>query len=489
MRFFKYLVFLLLSTISIATFAAYRATGYPTVVAQTHTQTCTLLASHFNDILSQNGQYTYTYVNSTSTSCQLRRSDGGNLYNNLEIIPNSCPSTDTWKVAWFDYGTPMPIEVCEQIAPNEYCVYENQTRRITNYPTRQMATVYSKSTQPVSTCQNKYDGVCDKNDPYGGCYTPPDDGCTRQSDGSIVCPEEATPPQPEPTCNGATYCNRPPEGCGEGYVSGSFNGQQLCVRSGPSNPPDPEEPEQPNQCTATYCLKPDDNSDCPSGYYQTTYQGQNICVKNNPTPNQPNPNDPNNNDQPPSSEPSTGDDGDSDGTGLDLKPVIDAIKALRDSLLAAIGGISTKLTTLIDGQKTSNEHLDNIEDATKAASEALGQTNEKLDKLKDSIDSQTKCLDQSTNKYRNCTESELDPSNQNNTNIPTSQMSEQSFSLDLFTVNAAYCPADKQLTLPSMFGTFSRSYSFQAMCEQTAFFGYFVLILAYSFAVSIVMRA
>ncbi|MBW3035061.1 hypothetical protein JGX50_20610, partial [Acinetobacter baumannii] len=64
-------------------------------------------------------------------------------------------------------------------------------------------------------------------------YQPPNDGCTRLADGSITCPDGAAPPSPTGTCGGATYCNRPPTGCGTGYVSGSFIGQASCVK--PSN--------------------------------------------------------------------------------------------------------------------------------------------------------------------------------------------------------------------------------------------------------------
>ena len=47
-------------------------------------------------------------------------------------------------------------------------------------------------------------------------------------------------PKVEKGCaNGATYCERPAQGCGNGYVSGSFNGKQICIKTSPStgNPP------------------------------------------------------------------------------------------------------------------------------------------------------------------------------------------------------------------------------------------------------------
>ncbi|WP_125318739.1 hypothetical protein [Acinetobacter junii] len=300
------------------------------------------------------------------------------------------------QVTYFDYGTPVPIRTCTELEPSKYCVFESKTADplITNGVQRQMVVLWSKSTTPSSSCTPAYKDVCDKTDPYGGCYTPPNDGCTRQIDGSIVCPPEAQPPTPEPTCGGATYCVRPPQGCGTGYVSGSFNGQLLCVKSGPSEPqpePEPEPEPEPNECTAQYCLKPEPEKDCPTGYYTSYHNGTPICVADNPNPNQPNQNDPNNNENA-SSEPVGGDD---PNTTFDVKGIIDAIKALRDSLLGSLEKVSKKLTTLIDGQKATNdhltklneksekanEHLQNIEGSTSATSEAVGETNKKLDQI------------------------------------------------------------------------------------------------------------
>ncbi|MBJ8484818.1 virulence factor TspB C-terminal domain-related protein, partial [Acinetobacter vivianii] len=360
---------------------------------------------------------------------------------------------------------------------------------------------------------------CDTKDPYGKCYIPPNDNCTRLSDGSITCPpDQPEPPKNNDTCNGATYCKRPPEGCGEGYVSGSFNGEALCVRSGPNTPKDPDkpdDPQDPKNCMngGTYCPQPPNNTNCPDGYYQTTYNGSKICVKNNPDPEKPNPNDPTGGKGPDGSGGPDGGDGGGDGStggSIDVKGIIDAINALKNSLLSAIAGISGKLDTIISGQKTGNEHLKNIKDesvktnekldksnghlekieeATKATSEAVGKTNEKLDSLKDSVDSQTKCRDDSTGKYRECTPEDLKKLGDSNATLPTSEIGQQSFALDLFKVNAGYCPADKHLELPTFAGTFSRTYSYQELCNETAWFGYIVLILAYSFAVAIVLRA
>ncbi|EYT12875.1 hypothetical protein J595_03997 [Acinetobacter sp. 1592897] len=61
------------------------------------------------------------------------------------------------------------------------------------------------------------------------------------SDGSIYCPPDQPPPPIKSGCqNNATYCDMPPTGCGSGYVSGSYNGKQICVKN--SNPP-PTDPK------------------------------------------------------------------------------------------------------------------------------------------------------------------------------------------------------------------------------------------------------
>lgn len=350
--------------------------------------------------------YTYTYKGDTKTYSY-------DVSFNSEPAACKCPAKDTVVPMFYGDSDPAPLVVCKPLG-ELFCSFSREENSviINSSEGRKMVSLRSDSEIPQSSCTEKFAGKCDKTDPYGGCYTPPNDGCTRQKDGSIVCPPEAQPPKPDDSCKGATYCKRPPTGCDPGYVPGSFNGEQLCVKSGPSipKPNDPNDPDNPNKCNLEYCPKPDDNQDCPTGYYPTTHNGQKICVKDNPNPNQPNPNDPNNSGGDGgggASEP-TGGDGGSSGS-INLKPVIDAINALKSALLSALDGISKKITSLVEGQKqtnkkldtsnehlknikdetvktnekldTSNQHLDKIEDATQAASEGIGETNKKLDKI------------------------------------------------------------------------------------------------------------
>lgn len=309
-------------------------------------------------------------------------------------VPANCPSANTMSIFWYPAGsTQIHTRRCYN-----GCTYTGNGQS-TSYPNYEMTTMFATGNDLDCTDQfnNKTDSECNKSDPYGGCYQPPNDDCVRLSDGSITCPT-STPPPVQPTCGGATYCERPPEGCGEGYVSGSFNGQQLCVKTSPSTPTEPTEPTEPNECTSAYCEKTDNNEDCPNGYYPSSLNGTAICVANNPTPNDPNPNDPNNSDGGSgSSEPQNGDD---PTTNFDVKGIIDAIKALRDSLLSALSNLSKKISDLVNGQKetneklektnekldTSNTHLKNIEDSTQATSEAIGDLNKTQSETKTLIE-------------------------------------------------------------------------------------------------------
>ncbi|MQZ29591.1 hypothetical protein F4U02_01040 [Acinetobacter haemolyticus] len=372
-----------------------------------------------------------------------------------------CPSPSVIIRVTFNDLEHVPLRVCSEIAPGQFCASVGNESTITGGGTylgqvhKPSILHQSISTTPQSSCTPLFsDSPCDSKDPWGGCYVPPDDGCTRQKDGSIYCPPDAPPPQPDDTCNGATYCKAPPEGCGEGYVRGSFNGQELCVKSGPSNPPKPDNPDDPDNCAngGSYCPAPPNDEDCPSGYYPTMHNGSKICVKDNPNPNEPNPNDPNNNGGDNGGGDNGGDnggDGDTGGSGVDLSEIINAIKALRDALLQALGSLSQKLSTLINGQKetnehledikeesvktnvkldkvnenitttnskldTANEHLNSISDHTAAASEAIGETNKKLDGVTEAIDSIGKCKNKdydprniNSEKYVDCTAQEL----------------------------------------------------------------------------------
>lgn len=410
-----------------------------------------------------------------------------------------CPKKDSLYVAWLPSGTKsIPIRMCI-----DNCTYEGSGLSI-DTPNHVQTSLFATGDQ--LNCKNINTDTpppkCDSTDPYGECYVPPDDDCVRSKDGSITCPPNK-PPIPNDTCNGATYCKKPATGCGTGYVSGSFNGQELCVKSGPSTPPvkpnDPNDPENPNKCATSYCPKPDDNKDCPTGYYQAVHNGEKVCVKNNPDPTQPNPHDPNNN-QPPSSEPS-------DGGNVDLKPVLDAIKALKSALLSAFETLSKKLTSLITGQEktneelknikeqstktnekldTSNGHLDKIEEATQATSSAVGETNKKLDSIKNSIDSQSKCKDESGN-LRECTQQDFKQETQDQTKVDVQEKTidlDNDLKTNLFGTNST-CPPPLTINV-TFIAPIHLEFPMTLLCDGAALVRPWVILLGFLVAFFII---
>lgn len=471
MRFFKYLLLIFLSIFSVSSFADWKTNPYQTsakrfeggrtfTVAQ---DVCDDFKSVFGSEASRCQIYDrFIYMDHLNTPVKI-----------ADFVAKKCPTAGTPLVAWLTKGTThIPVRLCK-----DGCTFTGtgSVVEMTNYDNTIL-----QATGDDKDCRNEYKDdpppKCDKTDPYGDCYVPPDDKCVRAKDGSIFCPDNSKPPENN-TCNGADYCKRPPEGCGPGYVPGSFNGQQLCVRSGPNvpkNPPDPDKPDDPNNCMngGTYCPQPPDNTQCPSGYSETTFNGSKICVKNNPDLEKPNPNDPNNPDYGGGGD-GGGDNGGGDGStggSINLKPVIDAINALKNALLNALSGISGKIDQLINGQKetnkkldTSNEHLDKIEDSSKAASEslgdikdatqatseAIGESNKKLDSMKEAIEGQYKCAnenydpnDKRSSKYRPCTEKDITGGSPEDTKVDVQEKSidlDKDLRRDLFGGNSS-CP-------------------------------------------------
>ncbi|MEG1502370.1 MAG: virulence factor TspB C-terminal domain-related protein [Synergistaceae bacterium] len=405
-----------------------------------------------------------------------------------------CPPKNSLYVAWLPKGTTsIPIRMCI-----DNCTYEG-SGRLTETPNYVNTTLFATGDQ--LNCKNVNSDTpppkCDTTDPYGECYVPPNDDCVRSQNGSITCPPNTPPIAPKDPCNGATYCKKPPTGCGSGYVSGFFNGQELCVKSGPSTPPvkpnDPNDPNDPNKCTTSYCPKPDDTKDCPLGYYQTTYNGEKVCVKNNPDPTQPNSHDPNNN-QPPSSEPTN-----NDSPNIDLKPIIDAIKSLKDALLSSLDTISKKVTDLVNGQQKTNEtleksdkHLENIEKSSQAASDAAGESNKKLDSINDSIQEQQKCRNEnydpkdSSSKYRECTEQDFNQNQEDNKlDIQEKTINlEQDLRTDLFNSSSS-CPPPISINI-TFIAPIHLEFPMTLLCDAAALVRPWVIFLGFLVAFLIV---
>ncbi|MCU4386538.1 hypothetical protein KTH40_02810 [Acinetobacter haemolyticus] len=426
MRFFKYLVFIFLSIISVKVFAAtyeFSGGGYRDKQFSTPEALCTYWGGEGATFVPNGGS-----VGSVG-SCQKTGANPVPVY----IYGDQCPSNVTTKPISVPGWTDWDIDQIE--------AYHNKIANTT-------------------VC---YDGCRFKNPSLSG------------SEGSDLM--------------SLTY--------------GNGTKDQSCPPSTdkpPTIPPDGYEPPQ-QECknetgSDSYCSKPPQG--CPPGYSEQSFNGEAICVKD--SPHNPNPNDPNNNDnQPPASEPNGGGDNNGGG-GVDLTPVLNAISDLKTSLLNAISTVNQSITngfksvtdtltktnekldiantkleksnqhldnihkesvktnskldavsqsvaTTNSKLDTTNEHLKNIGDYTKAASEAIGESNKKLDGIKDAVEGAYGCAnenynpnDKNSNKYRECTEEDLEDGNPQDGNVDVIQREiETNFDGNIISVNDQ-CP-------------------------------------------------
>ncbi len=260
MKFFKYFIFIIISLFSVQAFAdaTYVISQRPSLgTFSSGASACKALDSTyiFKPISNPTGEVNslagYCYSASGATSY------AGVLYG---APTYKCPASGWPTPVYFEPNTPIPLRVCKQNPDGTYCIYDAQDKinpLVISSGNYQNITLRSVSEIPSPSCTPEFSkSSCDPKDPYGGCYQPPDDGCNRLADGSIYCPEGTPPPPIKSGCqNGATYCDMPPTGCGSGYVPGSFNGKQICVKNSnppPTDPipqppePDPTDPPDPN---------------------------------------------------------------------------------------------------------------------------------------------------------------------------------------------------------------------------------------------------
>lgn len=245
MRFFKYLVFLFLPVFA---HANWMANGNSAWIGSTPEDA----AIHYYNLansISKWGKQTASALiclktNDFSYTCYTAGMQGGVgvLFSKDEI---KCPSNGSPATRQYAIGEAIDLVVCAPNPDGTFCKYDSPGGKM-NWGDHIRVTYSSVGTAPVSSCTPKKENeACNPKDPYGGCFKPPNDKCTRFADGSIACPPDEPLPVPKSQCDGgATYCERPPTGCPAGYVSGSFNGKQLCVKSSPSTP-DPKDPTDP----------------------------------------------------------------------------------------------------------------------------------------------------------------------------------------------------------------------------------------------------
>lgn len=365
MRNLKYLIFIILSLFSVQTFAAQQQWWYSTLYGEAIGSfdiavACELVAKkrydtsttsyHSSMIVSANQCSVYFMRGAVGPYSELMP---GFTYKLKE--PTKCRPAG-WPIPiYFDEGTPIPLRTCSKNPEGNYCITEwtgDKNRPIViSGSTSQSITHASVSEIPSSSCTPLFSqDTCDSKDPYGGCYKPPNDGCNRMSDGSIYCPPDVPPPPIKSGCsNNATYCDRPPEGCGTGYVSGTYNGKQICVKN--SNPPPSDPPPQPPPASEPPPTTPPDPSDPPDG--------------DPPPPTPPPPVPPDN--------------------GPLLRAILDAVNAvnhkltwLKNELVNSLTYIANKIDVTNSKIDTTNQKLDTVNDSVKATTAAVTANGDKI---------------------------------------------------------------------------------------------------------------
>ncbi|WP_284078362.1 virulence factor TspB C-terminal domain-related protein [Acinetobacter nosocomialis] len=515
MRFLKYLIFLFLSLISISAFAdaTYVISQRPSLgTFGSGDAACYALDKTFvyKPISNPTGE-----LNSTAGYCM----DAGFHTQYAAVLYGAptykCPSAG-WPIpVYFEPNTPIPLRTCRKNPDGTFCITEWTGDK--NRPTVISGSQYqnivhaSVSEIPSPTCTPLFSqDKCDPKDPYGGCYKPPNDNCNRMSDGSIYCPPDQPPPPIKSGCqNNATYCDMPPTGCGSGYVSGSYNGKQVCVLN--SNPPpiDPKDPPPISEPPPT-----------------------------NPPPTDPPPTDPKDPPPPPPPPPS----GNNDAL---LRAILDAINAVNNKLTWLKNELVNSITNVAKKIDVTNQKLDTVNDSIKGTTAAVNSNGDLIKKsveqststLKASIDSNATtvktavdantaatnnvkaAVDANTtstaNKLNDVVNAinnkpvgggggstDMKPTNDILTSIKeflTGKVDTSSLKADLPTQEVAaknldtgafqaspQCPPDVVLVLPAL-GSYTFSYS--RFCDALQIAGYFIMIAAYMFAALIVSKA
>ncbi|WP_284078767.1 methyl-accepting chemotaxis protein [Acinetobacter nosocomialis] len=364
MKFFKYLVFIIISLFSIQAFAdaTYVISQRPSLgTFGSGDAACYALDKTFvfKPISNPTGE-----LNSTAGYCM----DAGYHTQYAAVLYGAptykCPSSGYPIPVYFEPNTPIPLRTCKKNPDGTFCITEwtgDKNRPVVISGSQYQSIIHASVSEiPSPNCTPLFSqDTCDPKDPYGGCYKPPNDNCNRMADGSIYCPPDVPPPPIKSGCqNNATYCDMPPTGCGSGYVSGSYNGKQICVKNSNPPPTDPKDPPPIPDPPATSDPPPTDPPPA-SGVPPT-----------NPPPPPPPPGGGN--------------------TDALLRAIIEAINAVNNKLtwvkneiVNAISNVSNKIDSTNKKLDTTNTKLDTLNASVQDSTKAI---NASADKVKAAVD-------------------------------------------------------------------------------------------------------
>ncbi len=372
MRNLKYLIFIIISLFSVQAYSydSSKPYIYQSYYSGKYYYDWESACDYPSIVSSGNGFYKAVFDHlapdngSNARSCYYKKTNGTVALQGSSLrYPNpdfkvTCPVAGYPIPTYFEPNTPIPLRVCTQNPDGTFCIADANNKLnplVISTGNYQNITLRSVSSIPSPSCTPEFSkDRCDPKDPYGGCYKPPNDNCNRMADGSIYCPPDEPPPPIKSGCqNGATYCDMPPTGCGTGYVPGTFNGKQICVKN--SNPPPTDPPDQPPPASDPPPITPPDPSDPPDG---------------DPPPPPPPP-------PPPSNDPL-------------LRAILDAINAvnnkltwLKNELVNSLNYIAKKIDVTNSKLDTTNQKLDTVNSSIKETTAAV---NANGDKIKAAVD-------------------------------------------------------------------------------------------------------
>lgn len=347
----------------------YRDPGTGNVGYLSPTDACNAVAAYF-------GQSFVSY-DAATRMCKTRKPSGTNDQWMLSVreTPLQCDTTIVYQNR-ASAGQPLEKQRCVVNADGKYCKVKLGMYLNCGYTGTAgdlCGSGYSEAT-PVSTCQPLFDDQCDNTDPYGDCYQPPNDNCTRKADGSIICPPDVPPPSPEPTCKYSTsgaYCTPQNGQCPAGYVTGTYNGQTICVKDSKNPPPpDPNNQQGDGSCNGTNNCSPNSNNTTTNNH--TTNNTTNNSTVNNTT------NTTNNNTTEITQQ-------------LDDSGIIAAINSTSATIVQTITSKSDAIKSAVDGVKnTADSILDKLGIVDKsikdAAKDARTDAKTQLDETKKQIE-------------------------------------------------------------------------------------------------------
>ncbi|MCU4351002.1 virulence factor TspB C-terminal domain-related protein [Acinetobacter ursingii] len=519
MRFFKYLIFVLLSFLSVTVFAQRVYFAYGQQGVQEYDSARSFCLSRLQP---QNNYISYDESTNPGTCRYQDKVSKEDRYVNFYYAGEpKCPHPDT-VTAVANVGAKLEAVRCVPLAgTGRFCVYKKSPNTlIINVPSssnpEKGALAYdmvSVSKTPVDNCTPLFEGQCDPKDPYGGCFKVPDDGCTRTQNGSIVCPNNSVPPV-EQTCTG-TYCKRPPSGCPSGYVSGSFNGEALCVKSSPSSGGGSGDGSGSGNGdgSGTGSGTGSGNGDG-SGTGSGTGSGSNSSTSF-------------------STSTSTSTSTSSNGSGGSTTVNVTNNNTVQTTVYVDVQGVVNAINTM---RNSVNEFLNDVNNSVKEVTSTLNNTNQKIDTTNQKLDTTNNTLshinqngkdtnnklDQLINKQggeNNGNGTDLTATNQKidelnktakeskgliqdikdwlttppdqaqldglNGELPQKEIPRSELKTNIF-ASSAQCPPDSTLVMP-MLGTYT--FSFSEWCYYLQIAGYFILIGAYLFAAYIVSKA